>query len=436
MRLPRPVLHLLLAVGLLVGCPGLQPHDDDFGDDDSGAGDDDVSGDDDTEDDDTDDDDTDDDDTGDDDTGDDDTGDDDTGDDDTGDDDTTAPPPETSLYGCAWNADNLDNVELGPESGRSISYRFRAEQDGDVTEAMVFLVFAGPGYYAGTGGQVLLELQTDDGSADHLPSGTALTSSLVTDPTLQWNRLFVFGGAATLTGGELYHLVFTNPDPDPASNWVSTDCLYLEANAPDMQPGISDVDLATLVRQTGASPWTVSYKNTPIFSLHYTDGHKQGQAYVDVWYGAAPGDVYGPNRIRQIFTVSGGDRQVQDVRLRIKRVGGSGDLTVSLEDSSEQVIEEGMVAEATFGSDYQWVTVPLATQPTLADGQTYHLVLSAPSGAQYHTYPLQEGGFYGFEASSTFADGHYQYSDGGDWGMIYGDRTDFDMQFYFTVIEP
>jgi hypothetical protein len=402
----------LLAAWLIAGCPTPQPHDDDR-DDDSG-----------------------DDDSGDDDSGDDDTvGDDDTADDDSVDDDTTA-PPATSLYGCAWNADNLDNVELGPEIGRRISYRFRAEQNGDVTEAMVFLVFAGPGYYAGTGGQVLLELQTDDGGADHLPSGTVLTSSLVTDPTLQWNRLFAFAGPASLQAGELYHLVFSNPDPDPATNWVSTDCLYMEVNAPDMQPAVSDVDLATLVRHDAGSPWAVSYKNTPIFSLHYSDGHKQGQAYVDVWYGAAPGDVYGPNMIRQVMTVSGGDRQVQDVSVRIKRVDGSGDLTITLEDAGEQPIEVATVAEATFGSDYQWVTMPFAALQTLADGQTYHLVLSAPSSAQYHTYPLQEGGFYGFEASNTFADGHYQYTDGGDWGMIYGDRTDFDMQFYFTVLEP
>ena len=170
------------------GCPTGPLHDDDR--DDDTAADDDASGaDDDTVDDDS------------------------TADDDVGDDDTTA--PETSLYGNAFNADNLDNVELGPPLGRRISYRFRAERTGDVGEAMIYLVFAGPGYFAGTGGQVLLELQSDDGSADHLPSGTLLASTLVTDPTAQWNRLVVFGSPASLQTGELYHLVFSNPDPAP-----------------------------------------------------------------------------------------------------------------------------------------------------------------------------------------------------------------------------
>jgi len=349
--------------------------------------------------------------------------------------DNDCPLPVDSTYGCAWNADNLDNMELGEQWGRQISYRFRATHSGDVDEVMIFLVFAGPGYYSGTGGEVLLELQTDDGSPDHLPSGVTLTSSLVTDPTLIWNRMFVFNAPASLQSGELYHLVFTDTDPDPINNWVSVDCLYMAVNAPDMQPGVSDTDLAALWKYNTNSPWEVSYKNTPIFSLFFTDGTVIGQAYVDVWYGAAPGDISGVDMIREVFTVSGGDREVAELSVRVKRMGGSGDLTIKFQDAGGQLIEEGIIPQATFGGDYQWVTHTFTAPYTLVDGQTYHVELSAPAAAQYHTYPLQDGTFYGFDATSLFHDGHYQYTDGGPWGMLW-DRTDFDLQFYFGVIGP
>ena len=344
-------------------------------------------------------------------------------------------PVADELYGCAWNVDNLDNVELGPNTGQQVAYRFRAEQSGDVDEVLIYLAFAGAGYYDGDGGDVLLELQEDDGTVDHLPSGVALTSALVTDPLLQWNRLFSFSSPATLVEGELYHLVFFNDDPNPAANWVSTDCLYVSANVPGVQPAVSDTDLATLWKYDLNYPWTVLYYDTPIFDLRYTDGYAQGQCYVDAWVTAAPGDITGIEMIREQFTVSSTDREVSDVSVRLKHVSGTGDLTIRLEDDAGTLIEAGTVAQADIDTDYDWITLTFATNHTLTAGDTYHLQLSAPAAVTYKTYPLQDGTFYGFDCSNLFHDGHYEYTDGGPWGMI-DNRTDFDLQFYFTVVGP
>jgi len=344
-------------------------------------------------------------------------------------------PPDDELYGCAWNADTLDNVELGPNIGQQVAYRFRAEQSGDVDEVLVYLAFAGAGYFDGDGGHVLLELQEDDGSADHLPSGVTLASALITDPLLQWNRLFSFSSPATLVDGELYHLVFSNAAPDPAGNWVSTDCLYVSANVAGVQPAVSDTDLATLWKYDASYPWTLLYYDTPIFDLRFTDGYSQGQCYVDAWVSTAPGNISGVERIRELFTISGADREVGDVWVRLKKISGGGDLTIRLEDGTGALIEEGVVAEADVGTDYEWISVTFATSHTLATGTTYHLELSAPASALYKTYPLQDGTFYGFDCSNLFHDGHYQYTDGGPWGMV-DNRTDFDLQFYFTVAGP
>lgn len=137
---------------------------------------------------------------------------------------------EPLTYGCAWNADGLANLEIGKYPGRTVSYRFRAEHSVTADKVMVYLVYS-TGYGKGDGGRILLELQSDDGTSNHYPSGTVLASAIVTDPKTQWNRLFVFDKPTVLESGRLYHLVFSNVGSDPVHNYVSIDNLFNERDA-------------------------------------------------------------------------------------------------------------------------------------------------------------------------------------------------------------
>jgi len=355
------------------------------------------------------------------------------------DDDTTGQPDDDDdtagsieLYGCAWNADDLDNLPLGTEVGRRVSYRFRAHGSGAVEAVWAYLIFHGPGYFDGDGGHVLVELSTDDGSADHLPSDTVLTSALVTDPMLQWNRRFVFDAPADVVEGQLYHLVFSNPAPDPANDYVSLDGLHVAANVPDVQPVVSDTDLGTLYRRYTTDDWELLYQVTPIFSLEFADGHAQGQCYIDVRDEFDFIHVGGDVAVREVFMVSDHDREVDTVMIRLQRSAGEGDLNVRLKPVGGEELASMSVPAASVGTGVDWVEVPLGAAHTLAAGTTYALELLAPEGTTYTVPPLQDGIYYGLDCDNLFADGHFQARTDGSWGMI-DDRTDFEMQFYFPV---
>ena len=347
-----------------------------------------------------------------------------------------APPPATahSFYGNAWNANSLANLVLGaPQAGRTWSFRFRAEATGAVDKVRVY-VKTGPGYSAGNGGQILVHLQTDDNTANHWPSGRVLTSGLVREPLAgAWNRLIQFDAPASLRKGELFHIVFSNPAPDALNNFVSINTLNNGVDGPNMQPGVSDTDLAVLVKWSEAEEWVMDTFFTPIFDLHYTSGARQGQGYIDVKVsGTLP--IAGRNQVREIFTVSSGDRRVSRVAVRLKRVGSAGPLAVRLERGDGSVMEEGTIAASAVGTTHGWGTCIFASSHTLANGQTYRLVLKTTAGGRYEIYPLQEASGYGFGVPTMFTDGRFQYStDGTNWTNFQG-GWGFDMQFYFTVI--
>jgi hypothetical protein len=341
------------------------------------------------------------------------------------------PQDSPPVYGCPWNADSLGNFEIGRQAGRTASYRFRAAHSGTVDRVMIYLIFRAPGYYKGDGGQILLQFHTDDGNADHNPSGTVLASSLVTDPMKQWNRLFVFDKPVPLEAGKLYHLVFTNPAPDPVNNFVSVDALHHVRRKPGVQPAVSDLDLAVLTRMSGDAPWAINYGLTPIFCLSFADGYKQGQGYMDV-SGVCP--ISGNNKVREVFRVSGADRTVAELRVRLRKKGAPGDLTVRLETAEGARVAGGVVPAASVMDSYSWVVCKFATACVLKTGQSYHLELSAPPGDAYETVPLQEGGARcGFDCPEVFADGYFQFTTGSAWeGPREKTRKDLDMQFYFS----
>jgi len=196
------------------------------------------------------------------------------------------PLQRAELYGCPWGADSLGNLEIGKAAGRKVAYRFFAGHSGELEKVVIFLVFRAPGYYKGDGGHVLAEIRSDDETDRHLPSGTVLGSCLIENPmfpTHPWSGTGVgypelrFDRAVSLEQGRLYHVVFTNPAPDPINNYVSIDDLYRNRREPNMQPGVSDLELAVLYKYSVQHDWEVNYAHTPIFCVAYADGFRQGQ---------------------------------------------------------------------------------------------------------------------------------------------------------------
>ena len=333
-----------------------------------------------------------------------------------------------SYYGAPWGADDLSNITIGQYLGRKASYRIKAAHTGTTDGIRFYFIDVIPGYATGDGGDILIEIQTDDGTEDHLPSGTALASYTVYDPmdeTFPYIPL-----SADLVEGDLYHIVFSNVDPDPVSNYISIDDIYIWNPTSPMQPMISDEDLAVLLKRAANWDWELYNHHTPIYSLEYTDGYAQGMGYMDgkTSYTKTIDDT---NRVRQSFTVSGGDRAIADANVRVKKVNGGGDLSVRLEEGGGSLIEEGTIPEADIDTVMCWVGYQFSHAYLLEDGQDYHVVLYS-GGGEYSMNPIQQGTYYGFHEDTVFDDGRMWYDDGGGWQAF---SFDGDMQFYFTLSE-
>ena len=128
-----------------------------------------------------------------------------------------------TYFGSGLNADALSNSEIGSASQNTCSYGFRRTHTGALASVRIYVVWSAnhPGYSGGTWGALLVQLQTDDGSDNHHPSGQTLASVLHTDPMHKGSfPVLTFSFPARIQQGEIYHLVITNPDPDPVTNYV------------------------------------------------------------------------------------------------------------------------------------------------------------------------------------------------------------------------
>ena len=351
---------------------------------------------------------------------------------------------KATLYGVPWNGDGLSNTPIGRSYNRMASYRFRASHSGEINSVRLYLAFAKissdctySGYYAGgTGGKILLQLQTDDGTSNHLPSGNVLASYTITDPLAcnpgkssctNSQRLYTFDSPAPVTSGTLYHLVFSNTDANPSCNWTSNDNLYLTSNSPNMQPMVSDTDFAELIKDTGS--WAISYSTTPIMDLVYSDGTHFGQGFM---YKGHNFPIQGGNQVRETFTVSGSSVTFSKAYVRLQTVGSPGPATVTIQNSSGSTVASGTLSDSSLSAK-GWGMVDFGSSSTLTAGEHYNFIVSAPADSSnyYTTWPLQAGTAYGISPPNDFSDGYFQdTTNGSTWQDYSSSRTDFDLQFY------
>jgi len=352
-------------------------------------------------------------------------------------------------------ADALDNQQVADVD---VDFRFRAAASSAVESLIWYDIYdpyctphastdagtcpqdcgkSGAVYACGTGGVMHICLVTDDGSASHLATTTEL--GCVDDTTPSARPALheeTFPSPPLLTAGQLYHLHWHNSDPSPLVNFTSVDALWVRQATVPRQPTVPDVDLAVF-RGTTLRP-----ADTPIFQLGYADGTVQGQGYMEVWIGA-PAAISGAAQVREQFTVSGADRTVRTVAVRLNRASGSSALGVRLETGAGTAIEQGSILAGAIplgdvaAQSPTWATYTFTTPRLLAGGQTYHLVLSAPADTVYQAYGVERGNGYGFVPPTFFGDGDGQFDpDGGVWlgftqpgGRL--DNANADVQFYF-----
>ena len=234
----------------------------------------------------------------------------------------------TGCYGPGIGSDGLANTVVGGPSGNLVSYRFRAGHSGSLQQIHVYLMQSHSGYSAGTGGQLQVTVNADDGTAAHNPSSTVLATYLLSKPLSAtpsiYFPVFVFTAPPSLVAGQLYHILFKNVDPNPATNYLSVNALYYENPSVPAQPTISDVDGAVLLGGPGGT-WAPRQGYLPILELDYQDGFSEWNGYMEVWVGA-PQNISGTAAVRETITVSGTSKNVASATVRrrtAQRVGPS-----------------------------------------------------------------------------------------------------------------
>ena len=196
----------------------------------------------------------------------------------------------TAIYGPALAVRGLGNLPLGGPNGRRASYRFLNTHTGTIESILLrYLMWDAKrkGYHGGTGGTVVVEVQSDDGTANHHPSGTTLASTSIAHPLQVGNfPTLKFVSPASLDSGNVYHLVFTNADPNPSENYASLNSLLL-ADPHRHTAEITMKQWAVLAAPPSApSAWAIYPGNEmglflPIVQLNFGDGYASGTGYVD-----------------------------------------------------------------------------------------------------------------------------------------------------------
>ncbi|MGH9740419.1 MAG: Ig domain-containing protein [Candidatus Acidiferrales bacterium] len=354
---------------------------------------------------------------------------------------TTGMP--TQFYGAGRGGDSLANCTVGP-NGFVIAYRFVAEHSGPLNRVRFYIIPDHPGYAGGDAGSLKVSIETDDGTSAHNPSGTVLATGELASPlavtgSARYFPLITFASPPNLTAGNIYHVVFTNTDSNPSVNFLSVDDLYYKSATTPNQPTVSDLASAVLRWRNG---WQRVPGFSPIFELYFSNGDYQGYGYVEAFV-TAPENISGSREARETFTVSGSTRSVSSVGIRLARVSGTGNLTVRLENSAGTLIEQGYLPASSFPlaspASHVWATYKFASVTNLVAGQTYHLVLEAPSSSEYEAFPIEKGTAYGFDKLTYFPDGYAQFNPGTGWvgWSVWGvnNRTDGDLQFYFGLAQ-
>ena len=352
----------------------------------------------------------------------------------------TPTPPQTSsaIYGPGIAGDSLNNTRIGADYFYKDDIRFRAQRTSTLTSFRPYIIwsYTKPGYHGGNGGTLQFDLRTDDSTSNHRPSNTIIATAIHANPLDKGGfPLITFPNPPTLTQGQLYHLTVTNIDPNPSINYVSMDHTYVDSPTSPMQPRFNDLDWAELISASNG-PYELRTENTPILALYYADGFTQGYGYMEVWVGA-PMQITGAKSVREKIIVTGGNKNINELNIRVKRISGTDPLTYRIIKADGSILEQGSISSSSISStSHSWVRSVFPSQKQLLNGQTYYLTFTSPSTSIYEAYPIRQGRSYNFPASTYVSDGIAEYTtDGSNW---YGwqqwgvnNRREQNLQFYF-----
>lgn len=351
----------------------------------------------------------------------------------------TQGPTVTGVYGSGIGMDSLNNTQIGGLEAKTASYRFRAAYSSALTGVRIYIQ-TGSRYSGGTFGTLEVTVQTN--GSGNMPSGTVLATTTIRPadvirPSGNALPLVSWSVPASLTAGQLYHIVFRNIDSNPTTNYASINGVFMYQPTVPRQPTYNNVDWGQPIR-SGSGAWADSLNTVPLADLRYANGKSQGLGYMEDWVRSYV-SISGTSLVREQITPTV-TRTVSEVNVRLMRISGSSPLVLTMKGTSATCsipaasIPIGVPGDHSGTGHATWVrcTFPAVT---LAAGTTYNLVLSAPSDTIYSIFVIRKGVDYNFAPSTYFAEGRAQHTSGSTWVPFTQDGgpalDEGDLQFYF-----
>lgn len=368
-----------------------------------------------------------------------------------------------NTYGPTVSGDALANTTVGgPVGGSKCFIRFRAEQSSSLVSVRLPILSAdNPGYGAGTGGAWRMSLHHDDGTPDHYPDPAPIFTRNMSayDKTVNGRSVTMFG--PPLVAGRLYHLVIENVDTEPTRNYFSINTWARLSPSPESHPRFPSINWGH--GYFHASKWYDRPGCSPIAEIRYANGQSQGACYGEASYMVPPGlgrpaneslvgRISGTAMVRERFTVTGGDRIVTGVGVRVLKDASRKEdclLTSIHDDSGEDIacaafisldIEHGPAPTPSLtpssndlGARAIWITATFVKPITLLNGATYSLRLASPTGT-YWAWGQRRLTFYGYSPATCFTDGWAEYTvDGHEWAPLGRVARENDLQFFLSI---
>jgi hypothetical protein len=324
-------------------------------------------------------------------------------------------------------ADTLANTRIGGPYGTVLAFRVRAQWTGRIRAVRFYAVLNSDGrdgYSDGTGGTLKVTLARDSGAPRHVPARGALASATLVPPRRDGWPLVKFRRSVRVVAGHYYHVVFTNNDPDPKSNYISVNAL-LSYGSSEPAPRVPD-GMGVLLGTSSdggrtARGWETRAENTgeryaPILDVvgSRSDQHL-GLGYMEVWSGNAK-PIGGDAEVRQLLGPAPG-KVITGAWLRVRRSdGASAPLKLSIQRTDGSTLGSGtLAADAIASGRPQWAHVRFSEPVKVDGGAGLALTASSSDADAYEAFPIRKGTEFGFSARTVFDGGYAQFTDSGSW---------------------
>jgi prepilin-type N-terminal cleavage/methylation domain-containing protein/prepilin-type processing-associated H-X9-DG protein len=268
-------------------------------------------------------------------------------------------------------------------AGMKFGIAFQSPKTGTVTQITLQWKKSG-GYGAGTYGRYTFELQ--ENGSDDFPSGNTIASAADVDPVAAmdgWNDgALHFDISAGLVEDQRYHLVVTNTDPTPATNWSSPNTLMTRVapwdGAGNRGSAFADGKWTPWSSRDPAQIFNPAQSNTVNGSycptmLTWADGTTTGDPY----YSAAIDEgayFYRSNKFGQLIRWDRPSTSIGSIGISVGKRGSPGTLDYHLEKVGGGELAAGLIATANQTAAMPaWVYATLPAGVTLESGASYRL---------------------------------------------------------------